>query len=296
MNDRFNKIHPIAGLMFFAFTIGFSMFLMQPVCLVISLICAFLNAAVINGKRAVLFTIKYIIPMILLVLIINPVFNHRGSTILMYFPWNNPLTLESVIYGGAAAVMLASVMLWFSVFNTVMTSDKIIYLFGRIIPSLSLIISMTLRFVPRFTAQFRKVRAAQRTFEVCDNKNGFLRKLKRLIDAFSVMISWSLENAVETADSMKSRGYGLKGRTAYSIFSFKKQDFILLGVITVSAAVLIVLLCLGTINFTYFPSIKCDYNGFSSVIFYILYSAVMLIPMIINVGEGLKWKRSRSVI
>ena len=37
-----------------------------------------------------------------------------------------------------------------------MTSDKLVWLFGRITPHLSLLLAMTLRFVPRFAAQARR--------------------------------------------------------------------------------------------------------------------------------------------
>ena len=47
---------------------------------------------------------------------------------------------------------------------------------------------------------------------------------KNLLKIFSAMISWALENAIDTADSMKARGYGLPGRTAFSIFIFDKRD------------------------------------------------------------------------
>lgn len=296
MNDAFNKTHPLVGLLYFALVIGFSMFLMHPVCLIISVLCAFLNAVYTNGSKSALFTAKYVIPLIIVVMIINPVFNHRGMTILAYLPWKNPLTLESIIFGGASAVMFGSVMLWFSLFNTVMTSDKIIYLFGRIIPSLSLVISMTLRFVPRFNAQLKEVKTAQNVFENSNGRQSFRKKFKSLINIFSVMISWSLENAIETADSMKSRGYGLKGRTAFSNFTFKKSDGILLAVILSSGAVLITLLCLGTAKYSYFPLFRFDYSGILSIAFFVIYFFVMLIPFIINVWEGLKWKRLRSAI
>ena len=82
--------------------------------------------------------------------LVNPAFNHEGATILTYLPSGNPLTMESMFYGVAAAVMLASVVLWFSSYNEVMTSDKFVYLFGRIIPALSLVLSMALRFIPKF--------------------------------------------------------------------------------------------------------------------------------------------------
>ncbi len=217
MNDAFNKIHPFTGLLYFAVVIGFSMFFMNPVCITLSLCCALLSAVIINGKRALGLTVKFIIPMILLVMIINPVFNHRGATIITYLPWQNPLTLEAILYGIASAVMFSSVILWFSVFNTVMTSDKIICLFGRIIPSLSLVISMTLRFVPRFVSKFKELKSAR----ITPQKQGFIIKMKILLSELSVMLSWSLECSIESADSMKSRGYGIKGRTAYNIFKLQ---------------------------------------------------------------------------
>ncbi len=296
MNDAFNKTHPFVTFLYFALTIGFSMFLMHPVCIVISLFCAFLNAFCVNGGKTAVFTAKYVLPLIVVIMIINPVFNHRGMTIITYLPWQNPLTLESVIYGGASAVMFGSVLLWFSLFNKVMTSDKIMYLFGRIIPSLSLVISMTLRFVPRFIAQLKEVRTAQSCFDNHGEKQPLRKKFKGLIGAFSVMISWSLENAIETADSMKSRGYGLKGRTAYSVFKFKKSDGVLLGIILSSAAVLTALICAGTVNYSYFPQFKFDFSGILSITFFAVYFFVMLIPFITNVWEGLKWKRLRSAI
>ena len=292
MNDSFYKIHPLSGILYFAAVLGFSMFIMDPVCIAVSVLCALLNVAIINGRRTVLFTVKYVVPVNLLVIIINPVFNHRGATIIKYLPWDNPLTLESIIYGAAAALMFSSVMLWFSVFNTVMTSDKIIYLFGRLIPSLSLVISMTLRFVPRFISQLRQIRASR----ITPQNHSFKVKIKTISRELSVMLSWSLENSIETADSMKSRGYGLKGRTAYSIFKFRKADGIILAVILILSASIIALKIVGAGHYSYYPLFRLDFAGASSLVFYLFYVILMIIPAAINIGEGLKWKRLRSVI
>ena len=72
------------------------------------------------------------------------------------------LTLESILYGVAIAVMFGTVILWFSCVNVVMTSDKLMYLFGRIIPSLSMMFSMVLRFVPKFKNQIRLISNSQK--------------------------------------------------------------------------------------------------------------------------------------
>ena len=57
--------------------------------------------------------------------------------------------------------MLASVVLWLSSYNEVMTADKLVDLVGRVIPALSLVLSMALRFMPKFRAQMQTVSEAQ---------------------------------------------------------------------------------------------------------------------------------------
>lgn len=296
MTDAFSKLHPTVNFIFFAFVLVLSMFIMNPVCLALSLVCAFVNAVYLNGIKTVKLCLKFILPMVLLVIIINPVFNHQGVTILTYFPWENPLTLESIVYGTASAALLSSVVLWFSVFNSVITSDKLVYLFGRIIPSLSLVISMALRFVPKFTTQFNNVRNAQRCIGRDISDGSVIKRIKNGIRIISIMLSWSMENAIETADSMKSRGFGLKGRTAYSIYKFDRRDFIVLVIVALLGISVSISAITGVIDFNYYPSIKGNIFDVLSLVTFFLYGILMLIPTILNAGEGFKWKRLRSAI
>lgn len=296
MTDAFSKLHPIVNFLFFAFVLSLSMFVMNPVCLALSLVCAFVNAVYLNGIKTVKLCLKFILPMVLLVIIINPVFNHQGVTILTYFPWGNPLTLESIVYGTASAALLSSVVLWFSVFNRVITSDKLVYLFGRIIPSLSLVLSMSLRFVPKFSAQLKNVRNAQRCIGRDISDGSVVNRIKNGIRIISIMLSWSMENAIETADSMKSRGFGLQGRTAYSIYKFDRRDLIVLIIVALLGVMVSVAVIAGVIDFYYFPLIKGNLTDIMSIATFFLYGILMLIPTILNAGEGIKWKRLRSAI
>lgn len=296
MTDAFFKLHPAVNFIFFAFVLALSMFIMNPICLALSLVCAFVNAVYLNGLRTIKLCLKFILPMVLLIVLINPVFNHQGVTILTYFPWDNPLTLESIVYGIASAALLSSVVLWFSVFNSVMTSDKTVYLFGKIIPSLSLVLSMSLRFVPKFSAQLKNVRNAQRCIGRDVSDGSAVSRIKNGIRIISIMLSWSMENAIETADSMKSRGFGLKGRTAYSIYKFDRRDLVMLIIVALLGVSVSVSAIMGVIDFTYYPSIKGSLTDVPSLIVFFLYGILMLIPTILNIGEGIKWKRLRSVI
>lgn len=296
MTDAFSKLHPVVNFTFFAFVLVLSMFVMNPVCLALSLVCAFVNAVYLNGIKTVKLCLKFILPMALLIILINPVFNHQGVTILTYFPWDNPLTLESIVYGIASAALLSSVVLWFSVFNSVITSDKLVYLFGRIIPSLSLVLSMALRFVPKFSAQFKNVRNAQRCIGRDISNGSLINRIKNRIRIISIMLSWSMENAIETADSMKSRGFGLKGRTAYSIYKFDRRDLILLIIVAMLGILVSVSVITGVIDFNYYPSIKGNITDALALAIFFLYGILMLIPTILNAREGIRWKRLRSAI
>ncbi len=296
MTDAFSKLHPTVNFLFFAFVLALSMFIMNPICLALSLVCAFVNAVYLNGIKTVKLCLKFILPISLLIILINPVFNHQGVTIIAYFPWDNPLTLESIVYGAASSALLSAVVLWFSVFNSVITSDKIVYLFGKIIPSLSLVLSMSLRFVPKFSAQLKNVRNAQRCIGRDVSDGSAVSRIKNGIRIISIMLSWSMENAIETADSMKSRGFGLKGRTAYSIYKFDRRDLVMLIIVALLGVSVSVSAIMGVIDFTYYPSIKGSLTDVPSLIVFFLYGILMLIPTILNIGEGIKWKRLRSVI
>ena len=144
--DAFSGYHPTINFLYYALILLFSMCLMHPVYLAISLTGALTYDIYLKGQKAVRFAVMGLLPMAALAALVNPAFNHEGQTILTYLPSGNPLTLESMLYGVAAAVMLASGVLWFSSYNEVMTSDKFVYLFGRVIPALSLVDSAAVYF------------------------------------------------------------------------------------------------------------------------------------------------------
>ena len=224
MRDTFSDCHPAVNFLYFALVLACSMTLMHPACLLISLAGACCYVTRLCGLRELGRSARWLVPMALLAALVNPAFVHQGVTILTYLPSGNPLTLESLLYGLAAALLLASVVLWFRCFSTVMTSDKFIYLFGRVIPALSLVLSMTLRFVPRFRRQFRAVSQAQRYMGRDTASGGLIQRGKNAMKVFSVLVTWSLESAIDTADSMRSRGYGQPGRTAFSIYRLDDRD------------------------------------------------------------------------
>ena len=292
--DAFSGYHPIINFLYYALVLLFSMCLMHPVYLIISLVGALAYDIYLKGRKAVRFAVMGLLPMAVIAALVNPAFNHEGQTMLTYLPSGNPLTLESMLYGVAAAVMLASVVLWFSSYNEVMTSDKFVYLFGRVIPALSLILSMALRFIPKFKAQIEVVSEAQSCIGRDTKTGSVIRRVGNAVKIFSIMVTWSLENAIETADSMRSRGYGLPGRTAFSIYRFDDRDKTALAWLIFCGAYLLSGWLAGGMYFRYYPTVKTAAWTPLTVSFMFVYLALVLTPVILDRKEDRQWKSLQS--
>lgn len=266
-----------------------AMFLMHPVCLFLALLSALCYAANLSGSRVWRFQTVFVIPVMLMTALINALFNHRGATILAYLPGGNPLTLESVSYGVAAAVMLAAVVTWFQCYNAVMTSEKFIYLFGRVIPALSLVLSMALRFVPRFKEQFQAVTQAQCCIGRSLAEGRWRSRLHNAVTIVSIMLTWSLENAIETADSMKSRGYGLPGRSNFALYSFTPRDQTALLWLLSCGFYILCGWASGGFAWKYFPALKGAPLTPLTLSFFGAYLALCLTPLAMNAFASRTW-------
>lgn len=294
--NEFKKYHPIVNFAYFVLVLGFSMSFTHPICRIISPASGFLYSVVLRGGKKTLKTAAYLLPMSAFTAVLNPVFNHEGATVLCYFPWGNPLTLESVSYGISAAAVLVGAVYWFSCYGEIMTGDKLIYLFGRIFPTMSLVVSMIFWLVPKFGAQLKHVIRAQRCMGRDLSAGGIIKRAKCGMTILSVMVTWALESAVETADSMKARGYGLPGRTAFSVFTFDKRDaksllfIIITGTYTLAGG-----LC-GGVYFRYFPTMRGDGPSVYKISVFASYLALCIYPVIIEIREERKWKALRSKI
>ena len=294
MKDRFAQYHPLVNFLYFTLVLVFSMVLRHPLAQGVSLLCACIYAVQAEGQRAVLFCLKWCLPVFLLTALFNPAFSHEGVTILLYLPTGNPLTLESILYGVSAGVLLVTVMVWFMNSSRVITSEKFIYLFGRVIPALSLVLSMTLRFIPKFKSQLAAVVEAQRSIGRDISQGSLLRRMKLAVSVLSIMITWALENAMDTADSMKGRGYGLPGRTAFSIYRLDDRDKSALAFLLLCAFCLVMGTAASAFSFRYYPGIRAGARTPLALSFQLVYAALCAMPILLNAFEERKWKSIHS--
>ncbi len=286
MEDTLRSCHPVVSFGYFAVVIACSMFFMHPLCLSASLLGALLYVARLKGRRGLRRHVVWVLPAALLAAVLNPAFVHQGVTILTYLPSGNPLTLESLLYGLAAGCMLSAVVLWFVCVTEVITSDKVVYLFGRVIPALSLLLSMTLRFVPRFIRRLRTVTQAQAHMGR-DVRNGSMhQRVRSALRVFSIVVTWSLESGIITADSMRCRGYGLPGRTSFSLYRFDRRDGAVLAWLAFCAVYLLGGGLAGGLRFRYYPMVLTAPVTPLTVSFFAVYALLCLTPVLLHAWEA----------
>lgn len=290
MRSGFARLHPLVDLTFFVLVLAFAMFLSHPAVQLAGLVCAALFALRCTG-RGFGRRMAMLLPLMLLAAIINPLVSHQGVTVLFRFPSGNACTLESVLYGISAAVRLGTAVLWFMGWNAVMTSDKFVYLFGRILPSLSLTLSMGLRFVPRLLRRTREVAQAQKLARPAER--GWLASIRRAGRVVSIVVTWALENALDTADSMKSRGYGLPKRTAFSLFRFTLRDGICLGILAALGGAVLAGSLTGGLKWWYYPA-PGGAAGAQAAVWTAAFVLLAAFPLIFDAKEAIQWRASRS--
>ena len=286
--------HPAVNLIFFLFTIGITMFSMSPVFLAATLVFSWLYSILLNGKKAIKSNLLFTLPIVVIMAVINTLFTHNGATVLFYVN-NSRITLEALLYGLAAAVLLSSIIVWFSCFNVVMTSDKLIYIFGKAAPVLGLTLSMIFRFIPLLKARFREISMGQR----CMGRHvtvGFMAKLRQVTKEVSILISWSLEAAIETSDSMEARGYGLPGRTSFHLFKMTPTDKVLLTGISISGIIAAVGCALGKTSIYYYPKVVLGQWDMPTVITFAAYMVLLTIPIVTDILGENKWQQYRLEI
>lgn len=280
--------HPIVSFSYFVVVIGTSMLYMNPVFQVISLIGA-LSYLIILDRYKTLKLIKFIFVMVLVIAIINMIFVNRGSTVLFYLR-SNPVTLESLFYGFVSGLMLGSVMVWFSCYNEIITSDKFLYIFGKITPTIALIVSMTLRLIPKLIEQTKIIANSQKTLGLDYNEGSLSLKIKSCMRILSILVTWALEDAVQTADSMKARGYGIKKRTSFQIFEFINRDMIMLVYILISGMFLLAGYMNGYGQLIFYPTIQKIDTDILSNMLYITFFIISILLSIQELRERYKWR------
>ena len=232
----------------------------------------------LQGKKAIKTFFAFLLPFTILIGLFNMAFTSYGIDVLFSIS-NKNFTAEGLAYGLCQGVMFSSVIVWLSSYSYVLSSDKFMSVFSKLAPNLTLVLIMTLSFIPRLRKNAQEINDARL------NVNAGQSKLKKSLDNFSALVSMTLEESIEVSDTMRARGFN-SSRKPYSKYRFNFNDGVVLIIVLGLSVACIIFNSLDKAEFIFDPEIKI--LSFSPI-FLILYTLYMFLPVIISISEGIKW-------
>ena len=290
---RFDSYHPTINAIYFVSVILCSICFRQPVYLALSFCCAMCYLTKLRGGKGLAFSLA-LLPFAALFALWYGFYHHFGVTVLRQNCIGNAITLESLLCGLTIGMTAAAVLVWLGCMHTIFTADKVVYLFGRLSPRLSLFLSILLRMVPRIRTQAKRINNAQRALGRGSDQGNILQRLYHCLRIFSILITWLIESLVTSSESMRCRGYTLRGRTAFSLYRFDNRDRTLVVIFFACLTVLFMAFLLDQTSIRFDPAIIMTPVTSVSCLFYGVYAVFCLLPMILQTAGEYRFARLRA--
>lgn len=269
MTRRFYLMrHPAVILFYFVAAAGLAMSTYEPFCSALTLFGASVTLFILKGARAYLKTMTLYLFMVLLLAFLNPFYSQSGLTVLFYVG-GTPYTIEAFIYGLSAGFSMVATIEWLNALYLALPRGRFLALFSKIAPVTASLISMIFRYMPELLRKSQAIIDSKKGLGV--NNGG----LKGAVDMSNVLVSWSMEESIETADSMRDRNYGKRRRTS-------GHDLKLSGRDKLELILIIVFFCFSLFcvirseDFLFYPHIRLVSHGWE-FLGYVLY---VLLPLI----------------
>ena len=286
--------HPIVSFSFFMIMVVICLASMHPVFQLVSFVVVVAYSVFVSGIRGFLKGSWWLVFVIAFVTLFNGLFGGRGLTVLFTLNLGflqTQITVESLFYGLVMGLMLANVILWFNVFSKLSSEHGFIELFARVSPTVGLMLSRIMVFIPELLGQARMIDRAQRSFLPGDSDERGTRK-GRLAYAGTLsshLMEWGMEKSLITANSMLARGYGSRKRTSYRRTRLTARDAVALGAILALGILSLVCVIWAGAAYEFYPYIMAVEFWWG----YIPFLLLCCVPLIMQLGEELAWWLSR---
>ena len=288
----FERCHPAVNLIYFAAVLVGMITFQHPVFLVISSLCAFTYSLKRNGWKAVVFNLC-LLPFVVAFALYYSSYTHFGMTVLSQNMVGNNMTLESLVYGIVLGMIGAGVCMWFSCVFSVFTTDKVVYLFGKVSPRLSLFLAIALRMIPRIKKEAKRINMAQQGIGRGANQGNLWQRFRNSLRIVSMLITWTIDSLTIASESMRSRGSSLRGRKAFSIYRFDNRDRLFVIGLFLCLTLTMMAMLLGQTDMVYDPKIIWTHV---SPLFCVGYGVLCLMPLGLELWTEYRFQKARRSI
>lgn len=285
-HTAFDTSHICVPVLYFLGAIGLTIMCVQPVLIALSCMGALAFSFLARGAKKTVHGLMWQIPTVVLLTVINPLLSAAGSTYVMHI---GPIMIyaEALLYGFCAGLVLITTILWFENAAVVISADRILTLFNGKAPTVVLAISMTVRLVPLLVRRGKEVADVRKVAGI-DKGKGFKARITHAADQVGALVGWSLADSIETADSMRARGWGSgMSRSCWEDQPLSVKDGLASGVMAIILLVCIFLAWVACSQFSFYPQVSTLVVWWG----YIPYGAYMLIPAFLDCLERIAWAK-----
>ncbi len=263
--------HPAVPALYIVLTLGVTMFSMQPVLIALSLAGGLAYGFATRGAARTLGALRWQLPVILIIALVNPLFN--AWLMELFRIGTRAVYLESMVYGLCMGGLFVASVLWFEAAASMLEYDKVLALLGNAAPVIALMISMCMRLIPQFLRRGRTVLAVQDAIDVPGRAP--TDPVRSRLRASSVLMGWGMEDSLERADAMRSRGWGAATRRmTYARYRLGRSDVAALVGSVLFGAAAVAVAWTATTQYSFYPqlSVPAPWPG------YVVYAAWMVLP------------------
>ena len=281
----FDTAHPAVVLAYLVAALCLAMFSLQPVLVCVSLAGGLACCACARGTAATFSSMRWQLAVVAVIALFNPLFSASGSTEL-FRVGQRAVYLESFAYGLCMGALFMSTVLWCQAAAHLLGYDRLRALSGNVLPTVGLMVSMCMRLVPRFVRKGERVAAVQ---AAAGRGGGVAGRLRMS----TVLMGWSMEDSLETADAMRARGWGgAPRRTSYGRHRFTGADAVALAGIALLASLAGACAFAATTQYSFFPTMSRLVAWWG----YVPFAALMFLPTALHLAGAASWRRAERGI
>src|SRR5690625_4017021 len=265
------------------------MYVNHPIFLLTGLIVIILTTLALGGKSQLKTWAPLITIMAFIMIVLNPFLVSRGTNILFYFR-GKQVTLEATMYGVVMSLALVSVLVMFVSFNLILNGNKFLYIFSKLLPRTAFLIMLSIRFVPLLKRRFDEISSVQHVRGMTMSEGNIRVRAKNGMSMIQTLLTWSLEEAIQTADSMKARGYGSGKKSSYIIYRMTKRDWVWLITLLFLFSICIAGGLLGYGKIVIYPELGTLHLYILDWVLLFCMVALISFPLLVEGREHFKWK------
>jgi len=292
-------LHPAALITYLSVVMFLALACTHPVLLLALYFILLIKIKLLNGFAEYKKYIMFFSIMMLLIILINPLFNKLGNTVL----WNGPVipvvgrvtfTLEALLYGIDMGVRLLVIITVFFLYNRAMNPDRAFSFFSRLAPGSVMLVTLTTRMISYLAVQLKNIKEVQQARGVKFDHRGLKGKIISYYPLIKVLLMSSLENAFNIAEAIQSRAYGSGHRSYYTREKIRPRDIIVLLASGAASLAGVMLMVKKWAKFEFYPGLGVLFAMPEQIIVMAFLIIFLALPLLLNWGwvhwPYLKWK------